>query len=173
MVKKLSWALAGMVLLASMAMAAASPWGGLKKIYFYEANGKWAQTTTLSADIQQRLKEFVTVDMDTQTPYEIHQEIAAVYSASHAVTVSETQKLVEVPRQNPPTQQIEGQLMTYQYRYYPAAAVYFDQTRNLYFYEVSGKWTQTTTLSAEIQRRLKDFVTVLVNIYKFLKMSCM
>ena len=39
MAKKLSWALAGMVLLAATAMAAANPWGSLKKIYFFEANG--------------------------------------------------------------------------------------------------------------------------------------
>ncbi|MDD8012120.1 MAG: hypothetical protein PHX05_01420 [Acidobacteriota bacterium] len=39
MAKKAFWTLAGMVLLASLSMAAASPWGSLKKIYFYEASG--------------------------------------------------------------------------------------------------------------------------------------
>ena len=41
MVKKTFWALGGMVLLVSFSMAAASPWGSLKKIYFYEASGNF------------------------------------------------------------------------------------------------------------------------------------
>ncbi len=39
MAKKAAWTIAGMALLGSLAMAAASPWGSLKKIHFYEASG--------------------------------------------------------------------------------------------------------------------------------------
>ena len=39
MAKKILLAAAGVALLASLSLAAASPWGSLKKIYFYEASG--------------------------------------------------------------------------------------------------------------------------------------
>ena len=39
MAKKILWAATCLVLLASLALAAPSPWGSLKKIYFYEASG--------------------------------------------------------------------------------------------------------------------------------------
>jgi hypothetical protein len=39
MTKKILWVVAGVVLLASLSLAATNPWGNLKKIYFYEASG--------------------------------------------------------------------------------------------------------------------------------------
>lgn len=143
-----------------------------RNLYFYEVDGKWTQAATLSADIQRRLKDFVTIAMDTQIPYEIHQEIAAVYSDtakivqfprqeppdSDTIPVSETARIVEVPRPEPPAQPPEEQLATYHYRYYPDADVYLDSARKLYFYQIAAQWFQAPTLPPEIDQRLTEFV---------------
>lgn len=43
MAKRIFWTAAGFFLLAALAPAAANPWGDLKKIYFYEASGNFAE----------------------------------------------------------------------------------------------------------------------------------
>ena len=39
-----------------------------------------------------------------------------------------------------------SQVATYQYLYYPASQVYFDTTRELYFFLMNGKWIKSPTL---------------------------
>jgi hypothetical protein len=48
----------------------------------------------------------------------------------------------------------------YRYQYFPDAQVYFDPSRELYFYMVNGEWTKSPVLPREFRNRLGDFVVL-------------
>lgn len=60
----------------------------------------------------------------------------------------------------PPWAPAHGRRAKYDYRYYPQAAVYRDDTRGLWFYYEDGKWTAGANLPVSIRINVNDYVTV-------------
>jgi hypothetical protein len=58
----------------------------------------------------------------------------------------------------PPWAPAHGYRSKYAYRYYPAAEVYFDTGRGVYFYYRNGKWRISARLPIRIHARLGDAV---------------
>jgi hypothetical protein len=48
----------------------------------------------------------------------------------------------------------------YRYQYFADAQVYFDPSRELYFYMYNGEWTKSPALPREFRNRLGDFVVI-------------
>lgn len=48
--------------------------------------------------------------------------------------------------------------LSHRYHYYPGAQVYFDDSRDLYFYLKDGDWVRSATIPAGIEVDLADFV---------------
>jgi hypothetical protein len=53
-----------------------------------------------------------------------------------------------------------SQRMAYRYQYFPDAQVYFDPSRELFFYMFDGEWTKSPALPRELRNRLGDFVMI-------------
>lgn len=51
----------------------------------------------------------------------------------------------------------------YRYQYFPEAQVYYDPSRELFFYTYRGEWIKSPALPRELRSRLGDFVTVELN----------
>jgi hypothetical protein len=107
----------------------------LRNLYFYLLDGRWIKAPTLAEEIQVDLGDFVTLDMMTGNPYEFHEEVVKVY---------------------PPV--IQG-VRAYQYRYYPAASVYYDLGRSVYHYFVDNQWQTVRTLPDSIHLNTREFAT--------------
>lgn len=58
----------------------------------------------------------------------------------------------------PPWAPAHGYRAKYQYRYYPSVFVYFDITRNLYFYQEKGKWKREKSYPSWIHLGKDGFV---------------
>jgi len=53
-----------------------------------------------------------------------------------------------------------SQHKVYRYQYFRDAQVYFDPSRELYFYMFNGEWTKSPALPGEFRNRLGDFVVI-------------
>jgi hypothetical protein len=60
----------------------------------------------------------------------------------------------------PPHAPAHGYRAQYGYHYYPAAYVYYDTQKRIYFFLEDGKWIVAADLPAEIRLRLGDSVTI-------------
>lgn len=60
----------------------------------------------------------------------------------------------------PPHAPAHGYRAKYTYHYYPAAAVYFDTTRKVYFYMDGTSWKMAVSLPSRIRVALGDHVTI-------------
>lgn len=60
----------------------------------------------------------------------------------------------------PPHAPAHGYRAKYGYHYYPAAYVYYDTQKKIYFFLEGGKWIVAADLPAEVRVRLGDFVTI-------------
>jgi hypothetical protein len=60
----------------------------------------------------------------------------------------------------PPWAPAHGHRAKHHYRYYPAASVYFDTGRGLYFYYEGGAWQVSVSLPTHIRIAVGDYVTL-------------
>jgi hypothetical protein len=60
----------------------------------------------------------------------------------------------------PPWAPAHGYRAKHHYYYYPAAQVYFDPVRNVYFYPDQGRWNRVTKLPPPIAARANDYVVL-------------
>ena len=54
-----------------------------RKIYFYLEGGVWRAGASIPAGIQVDLKEYLTLEMDTDKPYEFHSDVIKWYPPGH------------------------------------------------------------------------------------------
>ncbi len=66
----------------------------------------------------------------------------------------------------PPHAPAHGYRAKYKYRYYPAASVYYDTYRNLYFYLEGPNWRISASLPHAIQVGLGDHVSIEMDVDK-------
>jgi hypothetical protein len=59
-----------------------------------------------------------------------------------------------------PTAPAPEQRLRYKYQYYPDVNVYYEPTREVFFYMHEGEWIKSPTLPRELRKRLGDFVIV-------------
>ncbi len=152
-----------------------------KELFFYQTSGNWQKAQTLPREIKDSLSEFVTVDLATTTPHELHQRVVTLYPGVAQSVVVQQQSGVSSSSSSGSsvvTQQMQGNLPSsapsgsqtvtyeYQYRYYPDASVYFDEGRKQYFYNVNGQWEKAAALPGELQARLDEFVELDMNTEK-------
>jgi hypothetical protein len=50
-----------------------------RRIYFYLSNGEWEMSVWLPSSIRITVNDFVTLDMDTDKPYEYHNDVVKRY----------------------------------------------------------------------------------------------
>jgi hypothetical protein len=53
-------------------------------VYFYLSDGKWQMSVSLPTSIRITVGDFVTLDMDTDRPYEYHNDVAKKYPPGQA-----------------------------------------------------------------------------------------
>lgn len=63
----------------------------------------------------------------------------------------------------PPWAPAHGHRAKHRYRYYPSAEVYFDVSRDIYFYYENGRWRTSVRIPGDIQVQLGDSVTLEMN----------
>ena len=56
-----------------------------------------------------------------------------------------------------------GQQAQFKYQYFPAAQVYYDPMRELFFYQDNGQWIKSPALPRYLRNRLGDFVVLEMN----------
>jgi len=60
----------------------------------------------------------------------------------------------------PPHAPAHGHRAKHTYRYYPDTAVYFDISRQLYFYLDGGDWSVSASLPSDLQVHIGDYVVI-------------
>jgi hypothetical protein len=114
------------------------------RTYFYFLDDGWQKSANLPARFSQPLGDFVTIETDTAAPYEYHAQVLQMYFKQA--------KQLQLP-ERPPWEAAPGGPV-YRYLYYPAAFVYFDEGRRVYYYFTEDQWVQTSTLPAYISQNL-------------------
>jgi hypothetical protein len=115
--------------------------------------GKWIKSPTLPIKIRRSLDEFVILNMGTYKPYMFHSEVKKYYPASRqqvrrpapVQAPKEKRKRISLPSITP-----RSYTGRYRYEYYPAAFVYYDTIRGVYFYRLNGQWIESPKLPEEI-----------------------
>jgi len=90
------------------------------------------------------------------------QQILEQLAQQSALSASATQTHTTQTQASMPWQPLQGQ-MAYQYRYYPSASMYYDEGRNLYFYQQNGQWVQTQTIPSGLQTLVNSYVPMQMN----------
>lgn len=63
----------------------------------------------------------------------------------------------------PPHAPAHGYRAKQSYRYYPNAEVYYDESREVYFYIESGSWRVSVALPSEIEVMLDEYVIIVMD----------
>jgi hypothetical protein len=88
----------------------------------------------------------------------------ALASGSHATTMELREGPLRaaglIAARSLPQGSAPSEEKAYRYQYFPDAQVYFDPSRELYFYISNGEWTKSPALPRELRNRLGDFVVI-------------
>jgi len=60
-------------------------------MYFYLSDGAWHASVSLPASIRITVKDYVTLDMDTDRPYEYHNDVIKKYPPGQQKKQDKTQ----------------------------------------------------------------------------------
>jgi hypothetical protein len=135
-----------------------------RELFFYEYQGRWIKSPTLPRELRGQLGEFVIVEMYADDPTVFHADVLRRY-AYHEPPAA---RPLEEPREAPPVQRAPERLapaaaprpeLEYRYYYYPVQEVYYDPSRELYFY-FDHHWVKAESLPRHIEERLGDYVLV-------------
>lgn len=118
-----------------------------REFYFYTVDSQWVKAPTLQQQLQEKLGDFIVLEIASEQPYEFHQHIIEYYGPDNG-GINEIQ-VQAGPR--PP--------VNYHYRYYPEQSVYYDEIRRTYFYQERGHWVHSTSPAQEILRALGSFIS--------------
>ncbi|MDY0040480.1 MAG: hypothetical protein RBS57_09220, partial [Desulforhabdus sp.] len=137
----------------------------VRELYFYQDNGQWIKSPALPRYLRDRLGDFVTLRMNIRDPYRMHVEVKAHYPPQHAAIVEQApaRPPVSAERSGPPPWSPAGYGPVYSFRYYPAAFVYFDLDRGMYFYQSKGQWIESSGLPANVGENLGASVLLEMN----------
>lgn len=122
-----------------------------RSLYFYQMDNRWIAAPTLMDNLRGLLNRFVEIDMRTSRPYDYQQDIVSAYG-----NYDSAEPFAEpLPNQR-----------SYYYRYYPEAGdggVYYDEVRNMYFYQDNNQWVSTPTLQDTLLNTLGTFISMTLN----------
>jgi hypothetical protein len=123
--------------------------------YFYLRGSRWERSTTLPAQIREPLGDYVIVETDTDSPYTYHEQVLQMY-------LKQAKAQPEADRTPPAWEPKRGD-PEFRYLYYPAAFVYFDEGRRVYFYYDHDQWLESSTLPARLSKHSGDPVELRMN----------
>jgi len=132
-----------------------------RRIYFYYRNGSWSASVSLPVGITLRVDDFVTLEMDTDTPYTHHREIRKKYPPGQQKKINKGRdnKYSAIDRdKNRPAH--ANRVKKYNYKYYPSRGIYYDTGRRLYFYNRNGVWARSASLPAGLKPGVDDSVDI-------------
>jgi hypothetical protein len=134
-----------------------------EQVYFDPANStylhlrgsRWERSAKLPAQIREPLGDYVILETDTDSPYTYHQQLLQMYfkQAKAQPEADGTAPAWESKRGDP----------AYRYLYYPAAFLYFDEDRRVYFYNDHDQWRESSTLPAYLSKHSGDPVELRMN----------
>lgn len=117
------------------------------KTYYWMSNGKWQSGPVLPTESQRYISgSGVSVDLDTERPYERHEYVVSHYKndpAEHETTTTQR------------TTSDNGTVSTtttttkYKYTYYGDHDIYFAPETKIYYWNSDGKWLSGTELPAD------------------------
>lgn len=137
----------------------------MRELFFYQANGQWIKSPALPRYLKDRLGDFVSLRMNIKDPYRMHAEVKAHYPPGPVAVVQEAPgpPPVSVETTGPPPWSPAARGPVYRYRYYPAAFVYFNMDRGVYFYQSGAQWIESPDLPANIGENLGVSVLLQMN----------
>jgi hypothetical protein len=125
------------------------------RTYFYLRGNRWEGSPTLPAQIREPLGDHVIIETDTDSPYTYHKQVLHMYS--------EQAKAHPEADSTPPAWEPKRGDPVYRYLYYPAASVYFDESRHVYFYYDHEQWLESSKLPAYLSEHSGNPVELRMN----------
>ena len=119
------------------------------KTYYWMANGSWRSGTTVPADYEPYVRTGgVTIDLDTERPYERHDYVIAHYKNAQPSETTTTERTVA---QGPDATTTTTTTTTtkHKYVYYKDRDIYFAPETKTYYWLVDGNWRSGRELPAE------------------------
>jgi hypothetical protein len=112
--------------------------------YFYFSGSRWQKSPNPPPQLREPLGDFVIIETDTDSPYIYHGQVLHLY-------FEQTRSVPKVEGGPPAWEPGRGDPV-YRYLYYPAAFVYFDEDRRVYFYFDHNQWEESRTLPAYLSK---------------------
>lgn len=134
-----------------------------RELYFFPQDDRWIKSPTLPVEIRRGLGEFVILKMGTYKPYLFHSDVTRKYPSSKSEVRSTDIAKPEPAGEASPSREAlhRGE---HRYLYYPAAFVYYDPAKGVYYYRSDGQWLQSPKLPEEIAGHKGDAVTLRMNV---------
>jgi hypothetical protein len=139
-----------------------------REVFFYRYQGEWLKSPTLPRALRDRLGDFIIVEMYATDPTVFHADVVRKYGDEEdearypaAQPMDETPEPTSAPAtaERPQAAPSPRPEFKYRYHYYPAEQVYYDPSRELYFY-FENRWTKAASLPRHIEEHLGDYVFV-------------
>ena len=126
-----------------------------RNIYYHFRDGRWMKAFNPPKSLQPYTDDYVILETDTETPYTYHEQVLQMYykQPRDSSRVKTTRPNWE-PRANE---------QAFRYWYYPAASVYYDQDRRIYFYSDHDQWINTFNLPDYLYNNLGTPVELTMN----------
>lgn len=115
------------------------------KTYYWRENGTWKSGIELPAASRRfATTGGVTIELDTERPYERHDEVVTRYRTTNPSSNTTTERVVQT---NPDGSSTTTTTTTKQkYDYYGDHDIYFAPERKTYYWRENGRWVSGTTL---------------------------
>jgi hypothetical protein len=135
-----------------------------REVFFYQDQGRWIKAPTLPRELRGQLGEFVIVEMYSDDPTVFHADVLRRFPGKEPAAG----RAPAEPREAPPARRAPESPepapaprteLRYRYHYFPAAQVYYDPSREVYFY-FDHDWVKAASLPRRIEERLGDYVLV-------------
>ena len=124
------------------------------KTYYWQADGRWTSGSELPMDHRTYVKTGgVTVELDTDRPYDRHDWVVSKYKTSSPGDTTTTERTVAANRDGSTT--TTTTTTQQKYVYYGDHDIYFAPERKTYYWQADGKWVS----GAELPMDRRSYIT--------------
>lgn len=117
------------------------------KTYYWRENDRWQSGIELPAASRSYVTSGgLTVELDTERPYEQHADVVTRYKTAHPSGNTTTERVVATHPDGSST--TTTTTTKHQYVYYGEHDIYFAPERKTYYWRTDGRWESGTTLPA-------------------------
>lgn len=121
------------------------------KTYFWRENDRWQSGSVLpSASRSFVTNGGLTVELDTERPYEQHAAVVTRYQTAHPRSNTTTERVVANNADGSST--TTTTTTKHQYVYYGEHDIYFAPERKTYYWRAGGRWESGATLPVASRR---------------------